>query len=493
MAQPNVLLIMTDQQRWDTLGCCGNRAIETPNLDWLAAMGTRFTVAYTPSPSCIPARSCLLTGMDPWNTGILGMGRGQREMGVNFAHTLPGELAQAGYHTQGVGKMHFYPQRSLNGFHHTVLDESGRAHDPGFESDYKQWFDRNKTGDYGISDHGVDWNSWMARPYHAPEFLHPTNWTVNESIKFLRERDPGKPFFLKTSFARPHSPYDPPQYYFDLYMNRDLPEPAVGDFAGMYDVPQDAVRPDAWRGVRSPEEIRRARAGYYGSITQIDQQIGRLLTFLRKSGLLDNTLIVFTSDHGDMLGDHHLWRKTYAYEGSAHVPLIVRLPQSAGASRPVVEQPVCLQDIMPTILDALGLPVPETVDGASLLPVMRDGGAPWRQFVHGEHSTAYAEEQEMQYLTDGAMKYIWFPRTGVEQLFDLSGDPYELRNLAPHAAHGDDLRRWRARLVHILAARDAGLTDGDNLVCQKGRPYLVSPMYDRRMRGIELFGARRGP
>ena len=492
MAQPNVLLIMTDQQRWDTLGCYGNQVIETPNLDWLAAMGTVFTVAYTPSPSCIPARACLISGMDPWNTGILGMGRGQRQMGVNFAHTLPGELAKVGYHTQGVGKMHFYPQRSLNGFHHTVLDESGRVHDPGFESDYKQWFDRNKTGDYGIVDHGVDWNSWMARPYHAPEFLHPTNWTVNESIKFLRERDPSKPFFLKTSFARPHSPYDPPSYYFDLYMGKRLPEPAVGDFAQMYDVPDDAAFPDAWRGVRSPEEIRRGRAGYYGSITHIDHQIGRLLFFLRKTGLFDNTLVIFTSDHGDMLGDHHLWRKTYAYEGSAHVPLVVRLPKSFGGARRVVDSPVCLQDIMPTILDVAGVAVPETVDGRSMLGIMRDEQAPWRPFVHGEHSTAYAEEQEMQYLTDGKMKYIWFPRTGLEQLFDLAADPYECRDLVNRADYAGELGRWRSRLVDILAARDAGLTDGDRLVCQKDRPYLVSPMYDRRMNGIDLFGGR-GP
>lgn len=136
MNKPNVLLIMTDQQRWDTLGCYGNAVVETPNLDWLASMGIVFTAAYTSTPSCVPARASLITGMDPWNTGILGMGEGQHGMGVNFAHTLPGELALAGYHTQGVGKMHFHPQRALNGFHHTVLDESGRVGTPGFVSDY---------------------------------------------------------------------------------------------------------------------------------------------------------------------------------------------------------------------------------------------------------------------------------------------------------------------------------------------------------------------
>src|SRR5690625_2073945 len=118
---------MTDQQRFDTLGCYGNDVIETPNLDWIASQGTVFKNAYTPSPSCVPARASLLSGMKPWNTGILGMGSSQGPMGVNFPQTLPGELSKAGFHTQLVGKGHFYPQRSLNGFHNTVLDESGRA------------------------------------------------------------------------------------------------------------------------------------------------------------------------------------------------------------------------------------------------------------------------------------------------------------------------------------------------------------------------------
>lgn len=487
MKKPNVLLIMTDQQRWDTLGCYGNKTIETPNLDWLASMGTVFTAAYTASPSCIPARASLLTGMDPWNTGILGMGRGQGPMGINFRHTLPGELANAGYHTQGVGKMHFHPQRSLNGFHNTVLDESGRVADPGFESDYKRWFEQYKTGDYDIVDHGIDWNSWLARPFHAPEFLHPSNWTVNESIKFLKERDPSKPFFLKTSFTRPHSPYDPPLYYFDLYAKKRLPEPSVGDWATVHDVPADAARPDAWRGVRSREEIMRARAAYYGSISHIDHQIGRLLMFMQKNGLLNNTLVVFTSDHGDMLGDHHLWRKTYAYEGSAHIPLIVRLPTSWGSSVPAVDRPVCLQDIMPTLLEVAGERIPDTVDGRSLVGLMRGGSAGWRDYVHGEHSTCYSEEQEMQYLTDGKIKYIWLPRLGVEQLFDLSADPYECETLADHPDYAEELQTWRARLAGVLAPRGAGLTDGDRLVCQAGQPFLVSPKYKERMDGIELY------
>jgi arylsulfatase len=479
--RPNVLLIMTDQQRWDTLGCYGNKVIETPNLDWLAAEGTVFTSAYTSTPSCIPARASLMTGMDPWNTGILGMGRGQGPMRY-LENTLPEQLAAAGYHTQGVGKMHFHPQRALYGFHNTVLDESGRDGDTGFVSDYRRWFEHNKTGDYGFVDHGIGWNSWMARPYHAPEHLHPTNWTVNESILFLQNRDPEKPFFLKTSFARPHSPYDAPEFYFDIYNRMELPAPYIGEWASMHDVEKEASNPDTWRGKVSDEQIRRARVGYYGNIHHIDLQIGRLISQLKKIGQYENTVIVFTSDHGDMMGDHNLWRKTYAYEGSAHIPLIVRLPKAMRSSiASSSDAPVCLQDIMPTILDAAELPIPETVDGQSMLPLIRNEQVEWRPYVHGEHSTCYSELQEMQYLTDGKWKYIWFPRLGTEQLFVMVNDPGECCDLSGSAAASSELLLWRSRLAALLAERNLGLTEGDSLVCQAGKPPIVSPKYKERI------------
>ena len=486
MTRPNILMIMTDQQRWDTMACAGNAAIETPNLDWLASRGTLFERAYSATPSCIPARASLITGMDPWHTGILGMGRGQGPMGVGFRHTLPGELANAGYHTHAVGKLHHGPQRSLNGFQSAELDESGREIDPGFVSDYREWFDAHKDGDYGIVDHGIDWNSWMARPYHAPEHLHPSHWTVNRSIRFLEKRDPTRPFFLLTSFARPHSPYDAPEPYFTRYERSELPTATVGEWASVHDVAQDAVFPDAWRGKRSAQEIHRARAGYYGSITHIDHQVGRLLFKLRSLGLLDSTMIVFTSDHGDMLGDHNLWRKTYAYEGSAHIPLIVCPPAADGGSRRArAREPVTLQDIMPTILEGAGVPVPKTVDGRSLLPLCGAAAVPgqWREFVHGEHCECYSPEQEMQYLCDGRMKYIWFPQLDSEQLFDLETDPGETRDLAREPTRQAEVGRWRGRLAEVLAARDAGLTSADGtLLARAGEEPIVSPHYEERMR-----------
>ena len=480
--RPNLILIMTDQHRGDCLGCDGNPVIETPYLDELAANGTRFTAAYTACPSCIPARASLMTGMDQWHTGVLGMGRSRSNMTTAYAHTLPGELAAAGYHTQGIGKMHFHPQRALYGFHNTIIDESGRMPD----SDYRRWFEAHKDGPYGYRDHSIDWNSWMGRPSHLPEHLHPTWWTAQQGIEWLSRRDPEKPFFLKVSFARPHSPYDPPQAYYDMYRDREMPPPYLGDWCGMHDLDLDDT--NAWRSHRSDREIQRARACYYGNVTFIDHQIGRLIYELRREApeVWRNTLIIFTSDHGDMLGDHHLWRKTYAYEGSARIPMTVRPPLTWDCPRGQVRDEVVeLRDVMPTFLEAAGVAIPETVDGMSMMPLVggdildppagpgspgpreassRVTGANWRECLLGEHDWCYSHEQANYYLTDGRYKYIWFPYLGTEQLFDRAVDPGEEHDLAPDPAGAEQLARWRQVMVDELAARDCGLVADGKLV-----------------------------
>lgn len=477
-ARPNLLLIMTDQQRGDCLGCDGHPVLETPNLDQLAAEGSRFRHAYSAVPSCIPARATLLTGMDQWHTGLLGMGGHWGPIPNSYRHTLPGELARAGYHTQGVGKMHFHPARALNGFHNTILDEHAMDQ-TGETSDYEAWFAQHRTGPYDFADHGLDWNSWMARPSHLPEHLHPTHWTAQQAIEWLGRRDPGKPFFLKVSFVRPHSPYDPPAVYYDLYRDRSMPAPSLGDWAAGNDDPRTAAQIDAWRGRRSDVEIQRARACYYASITFIDHQIGRLLQALRRQHreAWENTLVVFLSDHGDMLGDHHLWRKTYGYEGSCRIPLIVRPPASWGGLRHQVRDEVAeLRDIMPTFLEAAGVEIPGTCQGRSLLPLARgETGDPWRPYLHGEHARCYSPEQANHYLTDGREKYLWFPHLGTEQLFDLVSDPAECHNLAGNLHHAGSLARWRERLIHELEMRDCGLVRDGRLVTQPPDATITSP------------------
>lgn len=480
--RPNVVLIMTDQQRGDCLGCDGHPVCETPNLDQLAGEGARFPHAYSAVPSCIPARAALYTGMSQWRNGQLGYAG---LIDRRYPHTIAGELTAAGYQTRAVGKLHVWPQRKAWGFEHTVLDESGRRETPGFISDYHQWFEEHRDGPYGYRDHGIDWNSWMARPSHLPEHLHCTNWTAQEGIRFIRNRDETRPFFLFLSFARPHSPYDPSAVYFEQYIGReDIPPPAVGDWLDLFDGVDDRDDVNAWFARRRPAEIHRARAAYYGSITQIDHQIGRLLYELRHAGLYQHTLFVFVSDHGDMLGDHHLWRKTYAYEGSARVPFIVRLPRAHGiAGGQVIDAVVELRDVMPTILDACGLPVPDSVDGRSVLPLLRGEDIAWRSYLHGEHSQCYHPLQEHHYVTDGHEKLIWLTRANRLQFFDLDRDPLEEHDVAGNPAYAERVALWRQRLIDELLPRGMGLTDGRELLPPQGPPVTLGPNHEQYVVG----------
>ena len=486
MNRPNVIFIMVDQMRGDCLGADGNTFIETPNLDYLAARGTRFRHAYTASPSCIPARATLMTGMNQWHTGILGMGSGQGPIPNDFPHTLAGELTSTGYRTHLVGKGHFTPQRAKMGFESQEFDESGRMLRHGLKDEYRTWFDAEKRRDITPDDHGVDWNSWVSRPWHTEEYLHPTSWTMNRAIHFLSQRDRERPFFLNISFARPHSPFVPPAPYFEMYHNGTTPPPSVGDWATCHDRPEVAVDPNAWRGKHSDRRIHRARSGYYGEISFIDTQIGRLMNWFRRhqQDTFADTWFIFTSDHGEMLGDHNLWRKTYAYEGSARIPFIVTPPtRGSAASRKVADEVVELRDIMPTILDAAGINIPKTVDGQSLVPLTQQPDPNWRPYIHGEHCTCYSHEQEMQYVTDGKRKLIWLPRIDELQFFNLEEDPGECHNRIDDPEYQAEVANWKGYLIEELAARDCGWVADGELVSPPPETPLVSPYKNVRWEG----------
>ena len=485
MTRPNVIFILVDQMRGDCLSCDGHPVVETPNLDHLAASGSRFQHAYTAVPSCIPARSTIMTGMDQWHTGVLGMGKGQGPIPNDFPHTLAGTLSSAGYRTHLVGKGHFTPQRTSMGFQSAELDESGRMIDDHHKDEYRTWFDAEKDRDITPDDHGVFWNSWIGRPWHTEEYLHPSAWTMSRGLHFIEQHDKETPFFLHLSFARPHSPYVPPQSYFDMYNNQDTPQPYIGDWAAMHDNADDASDVNAWRGKLSDSRIHRGRAGYYGEISFIDMQVGRLKNWLERHQpeTLRNTWIIFTSDHGDMVGDHNLWRKTYAYEGSARIPMIVCPPdtQQTDVSEHIVDGVTELRDIMPTILDAAGIDIPPTVTGRSLLPLMKGSTQDWRRYIHGEHCWCYSSEQEMQYVTDGHRKFIWLPRLGVEQFFDLDRDPGECKNLIDDPARAREVSTWKGFLILELESRDCGWVKDGKLFCPEDP--LVSPFKDNRYLG----------
>ena len=472
---PHILFLMADQFRGDCLGADGNAPIRTPNLDRIAAEGARFRRAYTSTPSCTPARAAILTGLSPWRHGMLGYGRVAEE----YPREMPQLLRAAGYHTLGIGKMHYHPQRNLHGFHQTILDESGRVESEGFRSDYRSWFlSRAPVLDPDAT--GIGWNDYRPGAYALPEELHPTRWTGDVAVEFLRQYRGEAPFFLKVSFARPHSPYDPPARCLELYRAAEMPLPAIGDWAQRNDVAADPEQYQLWRGNLGPDQAQASRRAYYGSVTFIDEQIGRILAALEERRLLDETLILFTADHGDMLGDHHLWRKTYAYEGSARIPLLIRWPSRWSWARgQVLDQPVELRDLLPTFLDAAGVTVEAgQFDGRSLLALVRGATDGWRDAIDLEHSQCYSPENYWNALTDGKAKYIFSAADGGEQLFDLAADPRELVDLARDPAARERLAAWRARMVAHLAERGPDYVRDGALVAPR-KNILYSPHYPR--------------
>ena len=472
---PHILFLMADQFRADCLGADGNSVIQTPALDRLAAEGARFRHAYTSTPSCTPARAAILTGLSPWRHGMLGYGRVAEE----YPRELPRLLRAAAYYGLGIGKMHYHPQRNPHGFHLTILDESGRVESEGFRSDYRSWFlSRAPTLDPDAT--GIGWNDYRGGEYALPEELHPTRWTGDVAVEFLRRYRGEAPFFLKVSFARPHSPYDPPPRLLSRYRDADVPPPAIGDWAARNDLPADPAQYQLWRGNLGREQALASRRAYYASVSFIDEQVGRILDALEERRLLDDTLILFTSDHGDMLGDHHLWRKTYAYEGSARIPLLIRWPRRWAWQRgQVLEQPVELRDLLPTFLDAAGVSLDtDPFDGRSLLALVRGETAGWREVIDLEHSQCYAPENHWNALTDGRAKYIFSAYDGGEQLFDLTRDPQECNDLARDPAAAGELAAWRARMVAHLAERGPDFVKDGALVAPR-RNVLYSPHYPK--------------
>ena len=448
------MLITTDQHRGDHLSVAGHPVVETPNLDAFVNQGAYFPNAYSEIPSTTGARLCMLRGRGSYYCGLIGYA------GVewNERNSLAEVLARHGYHCINVGWRNLHPRRKLYGFHTVIPHDLREGMD-----DYMEWL-REKAGpeahEFG---HGLNPNGWTARPWHLDERLHPVVWTVNKTLEQIRKRDPTRPFFVWCSFVRPHSPYDPPKPYWEMFIHRELPEIPVGDWAHKYDVPNPGLPITAWYGRLTPEQNRRMRAAYMAMVSFIDSQIGRMLTALQRDlRVLDDTLIIFTSDHGDMMGDHHLHRKTYAYEGSARIPFLVRYPKGWDLPTGTFKQPVGLQDVMPTILEAAGIGAVEGVTGRSVFAAIR--GEQWREFIHGEHSPCYSTQEAMHYLTDGREKYIWLPASDTELFFDLTVDRQERRNLAKDPAYRKRVDMWRNRLIELLAKRGDGFSDGERLI-----------------------------
>ncbi|MFP6763662.1 MAG: sulfatase/phosphatase domain-containing protein, partial [Planctomycetaceae bacterium] len=357
-------------------------------------------------------------------------------------------------------KLHVYPQRSRAGFDDVLLAEEGRPH-WGVWDDYDIFLgDRGHAGRQ--FDHSMSNNQYTARPWHLPEDCHVTNWSAREMSRTIRRRDPTRPGFWYLSFTHPHPPLVPPQHYWDIYQNIVPERPVYGDWV-----------PDGWRDcgsasaqgnpetspgfrlqtqrngwhVRTDSAIQTALRGFYALCTHIDHQIRLVLGTLREEGILGQTIILFTADHGDMLGRHGLWAKRLFYEPSANVPLLLVAPEghSRIAENTRDDRLTGLQDVMPTLLDLAGLEVPDTCDGLSMVSPEK------REYAYGECNEG---PMATRMIHDGRYKLIYYPAGNQLQLFDLESDPQELHNLAPEASSAEVLARLTETLCGELYGSD---------------------------------------
>jgi arylsulfatase len=451
-------MLFTDQQRYDTIGALGNPIIRTPVLDGLCKEGTVFTRCYTPSPVCIPARAAMVTGQPPHRTGC-----------VDNSSTIDPEtpsfmqrLRDRGYQTHGAGKMHFVPHRTRPwGFESRDISERG-------DDDYRAFLDSHGF-EYVLDVHGSLREMYaMPQVSQMPAHLHESSWVADRSIAFLQDRDRSRPFFLWSSFFSPHPPFTAPTPWNLIYWAAQMPAPhrppAAEQLLNFWNHAQNRAK---YRGDGYDVMLMRTiKAFYYASISFVDYQIGRILESLGEE--LDNTLVIFASDHGELLGDYGCMGKRCMFDAAARVPLIVRWPHGVHAGSQY-DDPANLLDIYPTLLTAAGDPDPFVCEEGKDLASLLRGGTRDRVVF----SQLQAEALGLYMAATRSRKYVYSAADEKEWLFDLTEDPLETRDQSQVQEYGDDLLALRNRLI------DRFRRDG-----------YESPLKDR---GWRLHGKRRLP
>jgi len=436
--RPNIVYIITDQQRYDTINALGFSHMDTPNLDRLVREGCAFTRCYAAGLSCAPARASIFTGYFPHTTGIL-------KNACTWRHSWLEDLGEAGYHNVNIGKMHTWPLNTPCGFHERYnvenkdrylegryyLDEWDRALAANGLVKQQREFYRQRD-DYKQRLGAFEWE--------LPERLHSDMFVGDMAQWWLRTYPKTEPLFLQVGFPGPHPPYDPTARYAEPYMQKELPIDAVlpEDLEGLppplreyrrhcTEVDHDSVvhqlDPDAHARFRQ-------RAYYLANMTMIDDKVGEIMQTLESQGYLDNTIVVFTSDHGDCLGDHGLSQKWSSYEQIVRVPTIVWGPGIVKAGHRV--DAYCQQfDISQALLELAGVEVPGSFESITALPALR--GEPWegRSYVFAEQSgdPSLTHANMVTMVRSKDWKLTHFSGEDFGQLFDLNNDPGEVRNL----------------------------------------------------------------
>jgi len=419
MKRPNILLVFTDQQRYDTIAAHGNPVIKTPVLDRLVAEGITFPRAYTPCPVCVPARYAMHTGQLPHRTGVFEnyeMPMGRR----SFMEIL----SDSGYQTFGTGKMHF----TFKTGYHTLWGFDKRAPDRNPEAP--------ETFQLASEMYYIPQVSPLTEKHHN------TSWIADTSIDFLKNRDADKPFFMMTSFPKPHPPFEPPVPWNKIYRGPDMPLPKVP-------ANSEALQ-TLWNKFQNRYKyrdqgndlnlIRQMKAHYYAEISFIDYNLGRIFDCMEDLDVMDDTLIIYTADHGEMLGDYNCYGKRCFLDSAARIPMIVKYPGCAKNSTCPV--PVTLVDVLPTFLDHAGIPPSEDYSGESMIRLAE--GTAQRETIYCQ----YEQEGYASYMNlNGQYKYIYSAPDDKEFLFDLVMDPEETRNKAQSPLFIEKTREMREQMV----------------------------------------------
>ncbi|MEM7565988.1 MAG: sulfatase-like hydrolase/transferase [Pseudomonadota bacterium] len=458
---PDIVVIMTDQQRYDTIRALGAAHAETPNIDRLVERGVAFTQCHVPAPSCVPCRASVFTGQYPHTTGVLANGQ-------DWSRTWVPQLTKRGYHAVSIGKMHTVPYDAPAGFHERIIVENKDRYLDG------RWFldDWDKAfGAQGLVKQQrelyrqlPDYKQRLgAFEWELPEHMHPDVYVGRMAQWHLRTKPIDKPLFMVIGFPGPHPPYDPTPEFAEKWLARDLPlpEPSQAELDALpepfkekrrhdVEVDHDAV---AWDLAPSLESLHRMRAYYAANMEMIDREVGGILDALEAAGRGD-AIVVFCSDHGDCLGDHGLSQKWAPYEEVTRVPLIVSGPGIAGGR--TVDGMVQLHDLAATILELAGAEPEAPIEAVSFAPALRGEAFEGRSHVFCEQSgdVNFTGASFMTMVRSATHKLVHFMDHPHGQLFDLGSEEGETRNLWDDPASEETKRHLMAALAdwHIRSA-----------------------------------------
>jgi arylsulfatase A-like enzyme len=461
----NVLLIIADQMRYDTINALGFNDVITPNLDKFVRRGCSFTHCFSSNPVCMPARHDLLLGLPSTSHGYLA---NQKKCIKDYGiPTLPRLFTENQYRTAAIGKMHFYPATMHHGYSELhLMEEIPRVRE---DDEYAMFLKKNGKGEIQ-NIHGV-------RPaiYHVPQRsqiespLYETDWIESRTIKWLDDNN-NNPFFLSVGYIKPHPPWDIPQKYEDLYKDVKIREPIKRS----REFPENPDE-DPWYGdCDSEEEKEKIRKAYLTTITMVDESIGKIIAHLEEKNLFDDTLIIFTSDHGEMLQDKGYYSKELPYDGAVRVPMIM-CHKDTFKPGSINDDLVDLIDIFPTAIDVANIEYPSDVKtelyGSSLVDTKNGKN---RDYVFS--ASGFLGESRFVMCQNHEYKYVYHYNGGVEEMYDLKNDPSEILNIASKMADDPIMKELRIQVFNYEKKwGPEGCIDGGKLIkfpAKKIGPYV---------------------